>query len=234
MDRWYTKLTEPIPYTEKISFIHCIQTVGVVLAAIVCGIYWGQLEVMKRQLGEMESGSWLTAHLVVNAANQVTATRRSADIQEEQFIFNRQLIKFKEGTEVKVDYMAIDQPHQPNRINVLFTIHNAGKGLASNIRAVSKLEFLATEPPNTPGPDVGQVKNIEDTLKPNDKIWPHVEIPSETPYRLDVTRLYLWGTVWYRDKSGRNWSQFCGYLLPLGSVTTFHRCIGHQATGYEK
>jgi hypothetical protein len=58
----------------KVSWKNILEFVAVLIAFIVCVVYWQQLEVMNRQLIEMQGTGPQTAHLIVNAARQAKST----------------------------------------------------------------------------------------------------------------------------------------------------------------
>jgi hypothetical protein len=73
--KWYMK---PLRYTEKITFKHLMEGLAFVLACIVAAIYYGQLEIMRRQLSEMEGSSMQSTQLIAVTAHQANATNQLA------------------------------------------------------------------------------------------------------------------------------------------------------------
>jgi hypothetical protein len=62
----------PQKWYKKIVWKEVLETVAVLVGIAVCKIYWDQLQVMSRQLGEMQGGSTQTSQLIVNAAHQAS------------------------------------------------------------------------------------------------------------------------------------------------------------------
>jgi hypothetical protein len=174
-----------------------------------------------------------TSTIAKSALTQATAARLSAEAQEAQLDVSRRTFKLQNGADLSVSYMGIDE-RQTNRIK--FTILNAGPSHAFTVRVYRKLEYRTNEPPDTQDAKSKAIfpKDGETLDKKGDGFFEVVDIPP-----IKSGKLYLWGTVWYEDASGRQWKQFCLYLPGTNCQVsgfpsdTFCRCSNHRAAGYE-
>ena len=62
----------PQKWYKKVAWKEVLETVAVIVGIAVCKIYWDQLQVMSRQLSEMQGSSVQTSQLIVNAAHQAS------------------------------------------------------------------------------------------------------------------------------------------------------------------
>jgi hypothetical protein len=69
---------QPQERDKKIRWNEVIEMVAVLVAIAVCWIYWQQLQIMTRQLTEMEGSSSQTSQLIVNASHQASDTHTLA------------------------------------------------------------------------------------------------------------------------------------------------------------
>jgi hypothetical protein len=91
----------------KVRWNEVIELVGVIIGLAVCYIYWKQLDVMGRQLIEIQGSSSQTSQLIVNAAHQAgethdlavaagkqaDASKALADLTAKQFDASQRLIE---------------------------------------------------------------------------------------------------------------------------------------------
>jgi hypothetical protein len=68
--KWYAIFKKPI--LPQVQWTEVFGALAVVIGGLVCYIYWNQLQVMSRQLGEMQGTTSQTSQLIVNAAHQAS------------------------------------------------------------------------------------------------------------------------------------------------------------------
>jgi hypothetical protein len=230
--KWYFK-----PILPQIKWKEIGEILALVVAFIVCAIYWKQLNVMSGQLREIQGGSSQTSQLIANAAHEASNSDKSLKATIDNFHLEQ-----RAWIGVKQIVVGPLNANEPLKIDVVLT--NTGKTIGTVTSTISKVlpSFHEEDIDKFISSPEWMEKDRERRMTPPrvTLVFPNFEfafqILSPGPLydwqaksiQSGQIQIYVFGDIYYSDVFGRShFTKFCGFYVP--SAKMFGTCKSHNS-----